>query len=214
MRFILFLSFLLTTTIATAQNFVAGLKAGISTSQVSGDNLSGFRKAGFAGGLVIERTLTEKISSQMEMLFVQKGSRKAANPTKGDYTFFLLSLNYVEVPVMLKFKKDKFTYEAGLSFGRLLSSTVENESGLYPALHPESRPFYKEELSINAGINYPLFKNAHMNWRFSRSILPIRNHQGNATFRLNRGQYNTVLEFTINYMFRRAVQNTPENGKS
>ena len=32
------------------QRFNAGIKAGLSTSQVAGDNYSGFDKAGFAGG--------------------------------------------------------------------------------------------------------------------------------------------------------------------
>ncbi len=182
-----------------AQRFRSGLKAGLSTSQLSGDALSGFHKAGIAAGALIQRDVTERISYQIEIIYIQKGSRKAVNPEKGDNTFFLLKLDYVEVPLMVQFRKDKFIYEAGVMFGRLLNSSVENESGLYPALHPESRPFYKEEFSAGIGVSYPIYNKLYMNWRISNSILPVRNHQGNATYRFNRGQYNTVLQFTFNY---------------
>lgn len=198
-RFILVLLTFISLNTVYAQRFRSGLKAGLSTSQLSGDALSGFHKAGISAGALIQRDVTEKISYQIEIIYIQKGSRKAVNPEKGDNTFFLLKLNYVEVPVMLQVRKDKFIYEAGLMFGRLLHSSVENESGYYPALHPESRPFFKEELSAGIGISYPIYNKLYMNWRISNSIIPVRNHQGNATFRFNRGQYNTVLQFTFNY---------------
>lgn len=196
-----------------SQSFRAGLKAGISASQVSGDALGGFNKAGLIGGAFIERQLTDKLSYQFEMLYVEKGSRKATRPDKGDFTYFLLILDYVEVPILVKYKKDKFIYEAGLGFGRLLNWSVQNESGYYPKLHPESRPFFKEEFSFNLGISYPLYKRVFMNWRFSNSILPVRNHQGNAVYRFNRGQYNAVLEFTLNYKFEPSAGSEKTDGK-
>lgn len=199
MRILFIVLIILSIQPATAQRFRSGLKAGIAASQLSGDNLSGFHKAGIIGGALVQRDITEKLSYQFEIIYIQKGSRKAMDPDKGDNTFFLLRLNYVEVPVLLQFRKDKFIYEAGLMFGRLLSSSVENESGYYPMLHPESRPFYKQEVSAGIGISYPVFHNFYMNWRITNSILPVRGHQGNATYRFNRGQYSTVLQFTFNY---------------
>jgi hypothetical protein len=200
---------------ALAQRFRSGIKAGISTSQVSGDNLSGFHKAGLMAGALIQRDVTEKLSYQIEMIYIQKGSRKATKPDEGDNFFFLMKLNYLEVPLLLQYRKDRFIYEAGLMFGRLIHSSVENESGLYPSLHPESRPFYKEELSAGIGISYPLYNKIFMNWRITNSILPVRNHQGNATYRFNRGQYNTVMQFTFNYYIEGKPKQSIEtpNGK-
>jgi hypothetical protein len=163
---------------------------------------------------LIQRYVTEKLSYQLEMLYIQKGSRKATNPENNDYTFFQLKLDYVEIPLSIQYKKDKFTYEAGLAFGRLIHSTVENEAGFYPKLHPESRPFYKEEISGHIGISYPLYNKLYMNWRISNSVLPIRNHQGNAVYRFNRGQYSTVLEFTFNYYLEAPKKKEGENGKT
>jgi hypothetical protein len=195
------------------QSFKGALKAGITTSQVSGDALSGFHKAGIAAGGLVKRELSEKISYQFEMLYIQKGSRKSVDPDNNDYTFFLLKLNYIEIPISLQYKKGKFIYDAGVAFGRLIHSSVENEAGLYPRLHPESRAFYKEEYSVQIGVSYPLYNKLYMNWRISNSILPIRNHQGNAVYQFNRGQYSTVLQFTFNYFIEPAAKaKEGENG--
>jgi len=200
--FIFCSTYFITQTQGQTNDFKAGLLGGISSSQVSGDDLAGFHKAGFIVGGFTRRTITEKSSIQMELLYVQKGSRKTARPDEGDYFFYLLELDYIEIPLLYKIKKDKFVYEAGPSFGALILSRVRNQDGFYPDGHPQNRPFYRMETSINIGINYPLYNNFNINWRFSNSVLPIRKHLSGGTFQFNRGQYNTALEFTIRYEFK------------
>ena len=181
-----------------SQNIKGGLIAGISTSQVSGDNLGGFDKAGFTAGALAKTTLSEKLDFEIELLYVQKGSKKNINPDKNDYVYYKLQLNYVEVPIMIKYKfSDKWIFDAGLSYGRLVHSSEEDEYGEFP----ESIPFKKDEFSVNGGLNYFIFKNIVMNWRLSQSVLPIRPHSSGAQYRLNRGQFNTVLMFLLKYEF-------------
>lgn len=201
MRSIFFLLLLFLPFISSAQKFKAGLSAGISATQVSGDDLAGYNKAGVIFGAFTKRILSEKTAVEMEIIYIQKGSRKAARPDKGDMFFYLLNLNYVEVPVLFNYTKGKFTYEVGPSFGALVKSQVQNQEGFYPAGHPQNRPFNRMETSINAGITYPIHERFDMNWRISNSILPIRKHLSGAVYRFNRGQYNTVLQFNLRYRF-------------
>ncbi len=178
--------------------FKGGIKAGLSTSQVSGDNASGFHHFGFTGGGFVKTNFKNDVfSGRMEILFTQKGSRKTADPENNDYTFYQMNLDYVEIPVLFGYKNNKFTFELGPSLGVLVKS---NEYDIVGPLVFQ-RPFFNKELSINLGIEYPITEKLLMNWRLSNSIIPIRDHLANTTFRLNRGQYNTAMLFSINYQF-------------
>ena len=57
-----------------AQNFGGGLILGLSTSQVSGDHLGGFNKAGLLVGGFVNLQLSNTLKGQMEMTFIQKGA--------------------------------------------------------------------------------------------------------------------------------------------
>jgi hypothetical protein len=180
--------------------FKAGIKAGLSSSQVSGDNASGFHHFGLSAGGFVKTTFNnEKFSGRMELIFTQKGSRKNANPDNNDYGYYQLDLDYFEAPILLGYKNNKFTFETGPSIG-ILAKSYENGYDSNGSIIYQ-RPFFRKEISINLGIEYPLTEKLMMNWRLSNSILPIRDHLQNTAFRLNRGQYNTVMTFTLNYQF-------------
>lgn len=192
--FVLFYSY----TSSFSQRIQGGIIAGFNASQVSGDALSGFDKAGITAGVLAKTVLSEKVDFEIELLYVQKGSKKNIDPDKNDYLEYLLQLNYAEVPLIIKYKlNDKWTFDVGVSYGRLVFSREADQSGDFP----ESIPFKKDELSINGGINYYLFRNLIMNWRISNSVLPVRPHQSGASYRLNQGQYNTLLMFLFKYEF-------------
>ena len=181
-----------------AQQMNAGLIAGFSATQVSGDNLGGYNKAGLVAGGFVSRVFSEKYSGQMEIFYIGKGSRKTADPEKGDYFEYRMSLHYIEVPVMLCYHyKTKFIFQAGPSFGTLLSSSEEDQYGPIP----DPRPFYKTEFSFVGGLDYLLSDKLMINVRSDNSILPIRRHPLGIVYGLNRGQYNTVITFTLRYKF-------------
>lgn len=183
--------------LSAQQRFVAGIKAGVSTSQVAGDNYSGYNQAGFAGGALVTGTFSKKWTGQFEIMYIQKGSRHNGNPEKGDYNYYFLRLNYVEVPLLLQYHQGKFTYEFGLGLGFLIG---EEESFNFQDLTGVN-PFNKSELGVNLGINYTIFKKLGINWRFSHSLTAIRPHASGATRWYNPGQMNNVLAFTLTYKF-------------
>ncbi len=181
------------------QRFKAGIKAGLSTSQVAGDTYSGYNKAGFTGGGFLTATVGEKWTGQFEIIYIQKGSRHNGNPEKGDYTYYFLQLDYMEVPLLLQYRQNKFTYELGTGISFLIKEQEyfnwQNLTGI--------NPFNKNEVDINLGISYTIFNNLGVSWRFSNSITPIRAHASGASRWYNPGQLNNVLAFTLTYRFER-----------
>lgn len=192
------LLFLTTATRLSAQSFDAGLIAGLSTTQISGDQLSGFNKVGIIAGGFVSTFISEKFDGNMQLIYIQKGSRKNADPEKNDYTSYLLRLNYIEVPVLLQWKySNRFVFEVGPYFGVLLGSYEENELGELP----DRRAFKDFEFGGGAGLNIVLVNNLIFNARVTTSLIPVRDHLSGQTFRLNAGQYNSVLAFTVHYKF-------------
>ena len=181
--------------------FKAGMRFGISTSQVEGDGYKGFHKFGLAAGLTLTAKLNDKWDTQFEMLFIQKGSRHSGfDSTSTGYgaaEYYEINLKYLEVPLLLKYKQKKFTFEAGLGLGYLISAKEYNAYGEFPSI----TPFKSAEFSCIAGVHYQLYRKLGFTWRYSNSILPIRDYASGASFWFNPGQINVVLAFTATYQF-------------
>jgi hypothetical protein len=167
---------------------------------VEGDGYRGFHKFGFVGGPTLTAKLSDKWDASFEMLFIQKGSKNSSYDSTAagnSYNYYRMSLNYLEVPVMLNYKQKKFTFELGLSEGVLVSSREENAYGEFPPI----TPFHRTELACIVGAHYQLYKKLGITWRYSNSILPIRGYQSGASFWFNPGQINVVLAFSATYQF-------------
>ena len=189
--------------ITKAQNrFRPGLKAGIATTQVHGDTYTGFDKFGFDGGATLNAKINEKWKAQFEILFVQKGSKHIGDANKGDFSYYLMLLNYVEVPILFQYQHKKFVFEIGPGIGYLISSKEYDQNGEVI----NGIPFYSTEISGSVGINYQIYKNFGINWRFTNSISPIRKFASGASTASNPGQRNNVLAFTLTYTFGNAEQ--------
>lgn len=181
---------------AFSQEFNGGLIAGMSATEISGDRLEGPNKAGIYAGGFVNRYFTPRSSAQMELNFIQKGSRMNPDSTNG-YSSYLLRINYVEL--FLHYKWDfhpMFTLETGPSLGVLINSYEEANYQLL------DNPFEPIDLSINIGLFYHLNERWSFNIRYSNSILPVRPHSQGQTYNLNKGQYNEVLSFTFHYLIK------------
>ena len=175
------------------QEFNGGLIAGLSTSQVSGDMLGGFNKLGFLIGGFTKRKINNKLNIQFEITYIDKGSR---NPNINKDNIQEISLSYIEIPFGISIKqKNNIDIETGILSGVIISSKVND----YYGLRDIENDFKKYDFGIFAGINYYLKDNIILNTRISNSVLPIRPHASNATWGLNKGQYNTVLSISIYY---------------
>ena len=181
--------------ILKAQDFNGGVLAGLAASEISGDRLSGPNKAGIYAGAYVNRYFSLRSSVQMELDFIQKGSRSNPDSTN-NYESYLLRLNYIELPVHYRYDFiERASFEVGLSFGVLIHS-YEEANGYEWTAGPDFKPI---DLSLNFGLFYELVENLRINVRYSNSILAVRPHSQGQTYRWNRGQYNEVLSFVLFY---------------
>lgn len=182
------------------QNIKIGGIAGINASQVGGDGLRGFKKAGLVLGGFADLDVSEKINLQFEIIYSQKGSRKNPKTDEGDTEFFLLQMDYIEVPIMIRYRNKKFTYDAGLYVGQLIKSHLEDEIGPF-SIPPRFNQLKDQDFGFLIGLNYNLTDNLIMNWRFSNSLINVREFESGESFRFKGGLVHTYLSFTLRYEF-------------
>lgn len=178
-----------------AQDFNGGVLAGLSMAEISGDRLEGPNKAGVYFGGYVNRYFSDRSSIQMELDFIQKGSRQNPDSTN-NYQSYLLRLNYIEIPVHYKYDfADRGTLEVGLSYGVLIYSYEEANGSTAVS----GSDFQSGDLSFNFGAYYTLWERMRVNIRYSNSIMAVRPHNSGQTYRWNNGQYNEVLSITFHY---------------
>ena len=196
-KFLVAIGLFLSLALSGQSRFGGGFSVGFTTSQVSGDNLAGFNRPGPMGGFFGTYAFNKKNWCVGEINFIGKGSYQG--PRKDGFTKYSLNLNYLEVPLLYRLMPlgDKFLFEIGPTLGYLISYSERSELGDINQVVK----FKKYELGVLAGINYKVGKGWLVNLRFQQSVLPVRDHQGDVTFRLNSGQYNTLLCLNLRYDF-------------
>jgi len=154
-----------------SQVFKSGAILGINTSQIEGDGFGGYKKVGVILGGFTNTKLSANWSTQFEIYYTNKGSRKNANPSKGDFRALKVTLDYIEIPVALRYHYKKFLFETGLYYGALINSNVENEFGQVPT---QGQPFNSYDFGGFFGLYYQLNKHFIFNLRSKNSLLPVR----------------------------------------
>jgi len=177
---------------SSAQEFNAGILSGLSTTQVSGDNLAGYNKAGLIIGGFVNRDISQSLALQIEMMYIQKGS---SNP-KVENLIAEINLEYIEIPLSLVLKSsEKINFDFGIHISALIDGYYKD---IYGILENQIE-FNDFELGAIGGIAYKLNEKISLCTRLSNSIIPIANHASGQTYRLNKGKYNTGLNFIISY---------------
>lgn len=176
-----------------AQKFKAGFITGLNTSQISGDQISGYNKLGGKLGTFINYPLNKNCNFQVELQLSQKGSKKPyIENSPQTYSF---QLNYLEIPISFDYKVRKFlSVESGLSFGYLLGYKEENEFGEMSTVDPNDIA-----IDFMLGANHQWKKNTRINFRYSHSIIPFRPHSSGGKWRLNKGQNSSVISLSLYY---------------
>ena len=188
-----------------AQNFGGGVILGLGTTQVGGDNLAGFNKAGLLVGAFANTSISELLSFQMEMTFIQKGSNNP-NMNDADHPDYLkedISSSYIEIPLLLQYhQSNKLEIEGGLLSAYLIDGYYNDLNGKIPIY--TVNPFIKYDFGLLLGIDYTFSNKLSLNTRLSNSILPIgaEDYDGVNSYNSSRkGKYNSVLNFALHYNF-------------
>ena len=188
-----------------AQNFGGGIILGLSTSQVDGDDLGGFNKAGLLVGVFANKAISPSFSLQMEMTYIQKGSN---NPKMNDadhlnYLKEDISSSYFEMPLLLQYHQSEILkIEGGLLSAYLIDGNYNDLNGKMPIY--TVNPFIKYDFGLFLGIDYTFSNKLSLNTRLSNSILSIGDEDYNGVNSYNssrKGKYNSVLSFALHYNF-------------
>jgi len=202
--FLLFITNLCKSQLTESNNkFYSGIFLGLNTSQITGDDLAGYDKPSITFGTFVKRKFGDNFSILMELSYLPKGSRKNITPKDTvPTTFYSLKLRYIEIPVMFQYTlKDKLTLEVGPSVGVLLSYAEEDIDGDLSGIYSSREQFKRTDISFNAGISYAFNESWTFNLRSANSMFPVRNHDQQTKFRLNRGQYSSCIMGRIFYNF-------------
>ena len=189
--------FILFSGICSAQNFDAGLMGGFTTSQVSGDQLGGYHKLGARMGAYISYPLQKKMNLQVEMQYIQKGSKKPF--IKNSPQTYSFNLHYIEVPLTMNYQIKKGIYlEGGIGTAYLFACKEQDEYGDINADKPNTLAF-----DLLLGAQYQFKKNVKFNLRFGNSLIPFRKHSSGGERGLNKGQYSTMISLALMYQINR-----------
>lgn len=213
MRLLCFILILFSTILRSQTNSVFTLKPslGINGCQVHGDNYSGYNKVGAFAGLAVNARLKNNSSFELGFYFSQKGARHNSNPAKGDYSFYHVTLNYVDLPLSFRFNVNpKYFITLGPSVAYLISYKENINYTDYTGQYP----FNKLETGVNVGLGRKIKDIFYVEVRCSNSITSVRDYGvlANKVFYpnpvarfFNKGFYNNILTlmFSCNINFKK-----------
>jgi hypothetical protein len=197
MRKLLIALILLLTNSLSAQNFDAGFVGGLTMSQISGDGLAGFDKAGARIGAYISYPIPrKKMNFEVGMQYVQKGSRMPSGKSISNYS---MNLHYLEIPITVNYAfKNGLIVESGLGSGILFSYSEEDAIGDLNGVSPNIFG-----LDFICGIQYQLFKHVKFNLRYGNSLLAIRKEDVKNSLEKNKDWYSSMVTFSLMYQISR-----------
>ncbi|MBK9291592.1 MAG: outer membrane beta-barrel protein [Bacteroidetes bacterium] len=204
LSFVFALIFLLAIPPSYAQPFGGGLRAGMNASQIAGDGMSGYHKAGFSGGFLLYYYTSADFRLQFELGYTRKGSARQPDPEDPAIRQFLRQLNYVEMPLLTVFGLGKLEAEAGLS-ADWLTHAGEKIDG-YPNNNFNLADWRKICFNSVLGLRYRLSEHFVVFTRSTNSLHSIRKNSvpGNVRrFSRKFGEYNDVLSFGLSWEMNR-----------
>ncbi len=180
-----------------AQNFMGGVHAGLVGSQVAGDRFSGYNKAGITAGGWVSLQLSTHSVIQMELSYIQKGSRENPDYENERFDAYLMRTGYIELPILYRLLySNKLNFEAGLAMNVLVQ---HYEQFNYEELN--ENPFERINPAILLGLSYNINERLRANIRTNNSLISIRNERvnGDVWRFVDYGQYHDALVLSLYY---------------
>ncbi|MFZ4473700.1 MAG: porin family protein [Saprospiraceae bacterium] len=162
------------------QRFRAGIIAGVTASQINGDNSAGYNKPGLVAGFRVVSRIGERTDGSIELLFAQRGAQSELVRDNFNPNNFALTLNYIEVPVQWHYKdwliegdnesEDYYrvAFDLGLSYARFFSSRFRGEPN---GIEVVSKDYLKKnDISLVLGANVFFTQHLGITLRYVRSL--------------------------------------------
>jgi len=185
-----------------AQRFIGGIMAGGVTSQVDGDTYDGYHKFGYLGGAYVGLVISPHASFQMELEYIQKGSRRGDTSTNGgNGNTYLLRLHYIEVPFLFQYTfKKRFYFEAGPAADVIIGS-LELRDGIEVAGVPFRPVCFTGIFGFGAYVTNHLRINVRSNYSLN-SLRSVNTASDYRRMVFEIGQYNNVLSLSLLWDFK------------
>lgn len=204
----LLLLLLLLPVASKAQRIHAYVTSGVTLSQIEGDELKGFRQAGYTGGVgALAAIGRNRWGLSTEVLFSQRG---AYNRT-GDPYSVNIQLNYIEIPFMLHFQDPYGGMLIGLgaSYGRLVQQP--HFKGKYNPNYfvPDTADYHflSNDLAVVADARFTIWRGLQLNLRWQYSLIPVKRQWQFSEYIKGRWNswtndcFNHSLSFRLIYQF-------------
>ncbi|WP_319500599.1 porin family protein [uncultured Draconibacterium sp.] len=200
-RIVVAFGFLLIANFVLAQRFDAGIIAGFNGTQVEGDNLKGYHKAGILAGLFVQTDIAPAIVAGMEIKYSQKGSRRAFDPKQPDIDKYVMRLGYIDIPIFMAFRtNDRSMIIGGIAPGVLIHSKEVNSDGEIP--EPDRQDFNTFDLQPFVGFQFDFLEHASIDLRFALSVLPCSD-KSETNYYFHNGLFNNVISLALYYRLGR-----------
>lgn len=154
-----------------AQRIKAFVDAGLTTSQVDGDELRGFKRNSSTFGVGALTKVGENLTAAMEINYARRGAYNAG----GDPYNIKLTLDYVDVPLMLYYHDPvgDMYFGAGLLYGRLVHQphgTIQ-----FTTFVPDTNDmtFDKDDLAFALEFRFRMVSHLYMSVRWQRSFISV-----------------------------------------
>ncbi|MCB0561168.1 MAG: PorT family protein [Lewinellaceae bacterium] len=160
------------------QRFKAGLILGGNLSQVDGDGYHGFHKSNLQFGISGTAILNEHSEIGVEFIYAGRGCKVASERSSGlAKRDRLIDLRYMEVPILFRYRPSpeapsSSLIEAGISFGRIISSRViepiaPGDGNTFRDFEPY---FDSSEVTLLAGGGYQISRRLNFKLRFGFAL--------------------------------------------
>ncbi len=194
------------------QRFGAGLIAGVTASQIDGDESAGYNKLGIQAGARGTVRLGKRTEGSVEILYTQRGAKSRFVKDRYDPNIYSIRLDYIEVPVQWHFKdwliegedRDPDWYKASFNIGLMYARYMGKGKarGELNGLDVVALDYLKrDDLSFVIGAN--LLSNRHLGFtfRYFRSLFPMYNPKDYNPAPYKNSLISHCLHFQIFYLF-------------
>lgn len=192
-----------------AQRIHAYVTSGATLSQIEGDELKGFRQAGYTGGVGALTVLDNhyRWGLSIEALFSMRGAyNRSADPYSAN-----IQLNYIDIPLLLHYQDPYggMLVGAGLSYGRLVEQP-HFQGGInrdYFVPDTSDYTFNLSDIAVVADARFTIWRGLQFNLRWQYSIVPIKRDWTFSEYTKGRWHswsnncYNHSLSFRLIWQF-------------
>ena len=199
------------TSTASAQRIHGFISSGLALSQIEGDELKGFRKWGYTGGVGAIAALDrhENWNISLEAAYSKRGAYNAS----GDPYSVDIPLSYIDIPLLVHYRDPwgGILVGAGLNYSRLVQQP--HSVGLYNPLYflPDTTDmsFLRNDLALLADVRFPVWRGLWFNLRWQYSIIAVKRdwlfteykNNGTTVLTWRNDCYNHSLAFRLIWLF-------------